>query len=68
MLRPVEIERTALGAAHAAGAAVGLWELDDIASRWAIDRVFEPTLSAEQREERYAGWQAAVRTVTGQAS
>jgi len=68
VLRPVEIERTALGAAHAAGAAVGLWELDDIASRWAIDRVFEPTLSAEQREERYAGWQAAVRTVTGQAS
>ncbi len=66
VLRPTELERTALGAAHVAGATVGLWAVDDITARWHVDRVFEPQMSADQREERYAGWQAAVRTVTGQ--
>jgi glycerol kinase len=65
--RPTELERTALGVAHLAGTVVGCWELDDIAARWTVDRVFEPTMSADRREELYAGWQAAVRDVIGRS-
>jgi glycerol kinase len=64
VLRPRQLERTALGVAHVAGVAGGLWKLDDLAARWEADRVFEPTMSEDQRETFYAGWQAAVRTVT----
>ena len=65
VLRPRQLEQTAIGIAHVAGVAGGLWELDELAARWQADRVFEPTMPEDQREELYAGWQAAVRTVTG---
>jgi glycerol kinase len=65
VLRPAELERTALGVAHVAGMGVGQWQLADIVDRWTIDRVFEPTMTEDRREELYAGWQAAVRMVTG---
>jgi glycerol kinase len=65
--RPTELERTALGVAHLAGAGVGLWEVEDIADLWTVDRVFEPAMSPERREELYTGWQAAVCSVTGRA-
>ena len=65
--RPVELERTALGVAHLAGMGVGLWKQSDLADRWQVERVFEPAMSEDRREELYAGWQAAVRTVTGKA-
>lgn len=64
VLRPRQLERTALGVAHVAGVRAGLWELGDLALRWKADRVFEPTMGEDQRESLYAGWQAAVRTVT----
>jgi len=63
--RPVELERTALGVAHLAGMGVGLWQQSELSDRWAVDRVFEPEMLEARREELYAGWQAAVRTVTG---
>jgi glycerol kinase len=62
--RPTELERTALGVAHMAGMGVGLWSKDDLADRWQVDRIFEPEMSADEREALYAGWQAAVRSVT----
>lgn len=65
VLRPVELERTALGVAHLAGMGVGLWQQSDLSDRWAVDRVFEPEMPATRREDLYAGWQAAVRTVIG---
>lgn len=65
VLRPRELERTALGIAHVAGVSAGLWELEDLATRWKADRVFEPRMSADRREVLYAGWTQAVRTVTG---
>ena len=47
--RPVVAETTALGAAYLAGLAVGYWDgLDDIASNWALDRRFEPSMSADR--------------------
>lgn len=62
--RPVELERTALGVAHLAGMGVGIWQQDDIRNTLEVDRVFEPGMSEERREELYAGWLSAVRCVT----
>ena len=54
-------EPPALGAAYAAGLAIGLWsDLGDLRSNWAIDRVFEPRWDASRRDAAYAGWQKAV--------
>ena len=61
VVRPKIAETTALGVAYLAGLAVGYWkDPSEIASQWQIDRVFEPDLSPERREERKAGWAKAV--------
>ncbi len=61
VVRPVVREATALGAAYAAGLAVGFWsDLGDLRSNWAIDRVFEPRWDASRRDTAYAGWKKAV--------
>ncbi len=62
VVRPTTEETTALGAAYAAGLAVGHWkDLDEIRRLWKAERVFEPRMSAARREELYAGWGRAVR-------
>ncbi len=59
--RPLISETTALGAAYLAGLAVGYWkDTADVASNWALDKRFEPTMSAAERDQRYRGWQRAV--------
>ncbi|SDH72061.1 glycerol kinase GlpK [Nonomuraea jiangxiensis] len=59
--RPVVAETTALGAAYAAGLAVGFWrDVEELRAHWAEDRRWEPTWSEERREEGYAGWKKAV--------
>jgi glycerol kinase len=59
--RPKVAETTALGAAYLAGLAVGFWSSqEEVAEHWAIDRTFEPTMSADQREKLYADWKRAV--------
>lgn len=68
VLRPHQLERTALGVAHVAGVAGDLWKLDELATRWKADRVFEPAMSEDRRESLYAGWKAAVSTVIGDDS
>ena len=61
VVRPVVAETTALGAAYAAGLAVGFWtSLDALRSNWKADRQWEPAWSADQREAAYAGWKKAV--------
>jgi glycerol kinase len=61
VVRPVVSETTALGAAYAAGLAVGFWKtLDALRSNWKADRQWEPTWTADQRESAYAGWTKAV--------
>ena len=64
--RPKVLETTALGAAWLAGMRAGLYPgPDEFAASWALDRRFEPTMPARDREERYAGWRDAVgRTLT----
>lgn len=60
--RPRVAETTALGAAYLAGLAVGFWrDQREVAEQWAIDRTFEPQMSADQREQLYANWQRAVQ-------
>ena len=59
--RPQVAETTALGAAYLAGLAVGFWgSTEEVAEHWAIDRTFEPKMSADQREKLYASWKRAV--------
>ncbi|MDA3647821.1 glycerol kinase GlpK [Saccharopolyspora indica] len=61
VIRPVVAETTALGAAYAAGLAVGFWESEeDIRSNWAKDKQWDPKMPTELREKEYAQWQKAV--------
>ncbi len=64
--RPVVAETTALGAAYLAGLAVGYWDgLEDIASNWALDRRFEPSMSVDRRDALLHGWHRAVERSRG---
>ncbi len=61
VIRPVVNETTALGAAYAAGLAVGFWESEaDIRSNWAKDKQWDPKLAEDRREAEYRQWQKAV--------
>jgi glycerol kinase len=60
--RPVVTETTALGAAYLAGLATGLYgSRETLTAQWRRDRLFEPRMGEDEREERYAGWHDAVR-------
>jgi glycerol kinase len=61
VIRPQVAETTALGAAYAAGLAVGYWSsLDDLRSNWAEDKRWEPQLDSDERERIYRNWKKAV--------
>ncbi|WP_254537968.1 glycerol kinase GlpK [Halomarina litorea] len=60
IVRPVVDETTALGAAYAAGLAVGYWEtVDELRDNWQVDREFTPDADADL-ERRYGRWSEAV--------
>ncbi len=60
--RPVVLETTALGAAWLAGRQAGVWpDEDGFAASWRLDRRFTPSIAAETRERKLAGWRDAVR-------
>jgi glycerol kinase len=60
--RPVVAETTALGAAYAAGLAVGFWrDTDELRENWHEDRRWEPTWSDQQRTDGFADWHKAVQ-------
>lgn len=54
--RPLSIEATSLGAAQMAGLYVGFWTEQDFDHALEIDREFEPKISPEERDKRYAVW------------
>ncbi|TDD58658.1 glycerol kinase [Kribbella antibiotica] len=59
--KPVVAETTALGAAYAAGLAVGFWKnKEELVQNWNEDKRWEPQWNDEQRSKGYAGWQKAV--------
>ncbi|MFN3848497.1 MAG: glycerol kinase GlpK [Spirosomataceae bacterium] len=62
VIRPKMIETTALGAAYAAGLAVGYWSsLDDLLQNWGVDKRWKPKMKTKQRRELYKGWKKAVK-------
>jgi glycerol kinase len=61
VVRPAVTETTALGAAFAAGLAVGFWSgLEDLSDRWRAQRRWQPMLEPQLREAEHARWQRAV--------
>jgi glycerol kinase len=61
VVRPMVKETTALGAAYAAGLAVGFFhDTDELVANWAIDQRWEPKMDAESRERLYHFWKKAV--------
>ena len=61
VIRPVVAETTALGAAYAAGLAVGFWESeDDIRTNWAQDKQWDPSMDDTTRDSLYRSWKKAV--------
>lgn len=66
VIRPKNIETTALGAAFLAGLASGFWkDRSEIARIRKIDREFEPKMDAQTRDKLCAGWQKAVKRTLG---
>jgi glycerol kinase len=62
VVRPVVAETTALGAAYAAGLAVGFWAgPDDLRANWQEGKRWTPNWTDEQRAAGYAGWRKAVQ-------
>ena len=66
VIRPAVTETTALGAAYAAGLAVGFWsDQDELRERWSEDKRWEPQMSVQDREAGYARWNKAVERSLG---
>jgi glycerol kinase len=61
--QPVErmapVEATVFGAAVLAGQAEGIWGPDAVDQLRKVDRTFEPTWPAEERDERFGSWRRA---------
>jgi glycerol kinase len=61
VVRPAVQETTALGAAYAAGLAVGFFsDLDELRAKWAVDRTWKPYVEEAEREGLYRQWKKAV--------
>lgn len=68
VIRPKVAEATIFGAMLLAGLAAGVFEsLEELESKWAVDRVFEPSISSDEADARYAGWRAARELTKGWA-
>ena len=61
VIRPVVAETTSLGAAYAAGLAVGFWAaVEDLRANWAKDKEWRPKMDAAEREKELRLWKKAV--------
>ena len=61
VVRPKVAETTALGAAYAAGIAVGFWNnREDLIANWQVDETWYPLMREATRESLYSGWRKAV--------
>jgi glycerol kinase len=61
VIRPKVAETTALGAAYAAGLAVGYWKnFDELRANWGKDKEWQPRMQAQRRENLFQGWKKAV--------
>jgi glycerol kinase len=61
VIRPKVAETTALGAAYAAGLAVGFWKaVEDLRANWIKDKEWQPKMDAAERDKEYRFWKKAV--------
>jgi len=61
VIRPTVAETTSLGAAYAAGLAVGFWsEVEDLRANWGKDKEWQPQMDPAERDKEYALWKKAV--------
>jgi glycerol kinase len=61
VIRPAVTETTALGAAYAAGLAVGYWsDAAELRSNWAVDKTWEPQMDPAERQKGIGDWKKAV--------
>ncbi|GAB4504569.1 MAG: glycerol kinase GlpK [Anaerolineales bacterium] len=66
VIRPKVAETTALGAAYAAGLAVGFWKnFEELRANWGRDKEWQPQMESTHREALYAGWKKAVTRTFG---
>ncbi|MBG6214128.1 MAG: glycerol kinase GlpK [Cryobacterium sp.] len=66
VVRPVVAETTALGAAYAAGLAVGFWsDLDELRTNWQEDSRWTPQMNEEERSRQMRNWKKAVTKTFG---
>jgi len=62
VIRPAITETTALGAAYAAGLAVGFWRsMDDLKQYWSVDKTWQPQMDDNVRQAGVRGWKKAVQ-------
>jgi glycerol kinase len=63
---PTITETTALGAAYAAGLAVGFWEnIGDLRQNWGIANIWQPDMESDKRNQLYKGWKKAIERSFG---
>jgi glycerol kinase len=61
VVRPRVVETTALGAAYAAGLAVGYWSSrEELTRNWGVDKRWMPSMADDERARLYASWRKAV--------
>src|SRR6266481_5573270 len=61
VVRPIVQETTALGAAYAAGLAVGFYsDVEELRDKWKSDRIWKPEMGQADRDRLYRGWKKAV--------
>ena len=62
VIRPAITETTALGAAYAAGLAVGYWtSMEDLKQYWSVDKIWQPQMDDHVRQAGVRGWKKAVQ-------
>ncbi len=61
VIRPAVTETTVLGAAYAAGLAVGFWSgPEELRTHWTEEQRYEPAMADAERDRLYAGWEKAI--------
>lgn len=68
VIRPQNLETTALGAAYLAGLGTGLWKMEELKTKWSIDKTFSPEMESNAVEDLTRNWHRAVDRAKGWAS
>lgn len=64
VIRPANVETTALGAAYLAGLQAGIYlDLTELQAQWKLDRVFEPNWTRDQADEKMYAWNKAIKSL-----